>query len=62
VILKTSNDQENENDDDDGHMPVMDDEFEEYLEKATIKCADWLMKHFFDHNNNNNNDNDRRSL
>jgi hypothetical protein len=25
----------------------MDEEFEEYLEKAIIKCADWLIKHVF---------------
>jgi hypothetical protein len=30
------------------NLPViMDDEFEQYLEKAIVKCADWLLKYVF---------------
>jgi hypothetical protein len=33
---------------DDENVPIMDEEFEEYLQKALVKCADWLMKYVFD--------------
>ncbi|CAF1306070.1 unnamed protein product [Adineta steineri] len=32
--------------DNEEHM-IMDAEFEEYLEKAIVKCADWLIKYVF---------------
>ncbi|UJR15016.1 hypothetical protein I4U23_001993 [Adineta vaga] len=38
---------DNEEDDDNGNNPLMDEEFEEYLEKAIVKCADWLIKYVF---------------
>ncbi|UJR31659.1 hypothetical protein I4U23_019140 [Adineta vaga] len=39
---------ESEEDDDDDDIPDIDAEFEEYLRKAIIKCADWLMKYVID--------------
>ena len=35
-----------ESDDNDENIP-MDEEFEQYLQSATIKCADWLNKYIF---------------
>lgn len=37
-----------ESEDDQENVPVMDAEFEEYLQKSTIKCADWLLKYVVD--------------
>jgi hypothetical protein len=38
-----------QNVEEDDNVPlVMDEEFEEYLKKSTIKCADWLIKYVFD--------------
>ena len=30
------------------HLPVLDSEYDDYLEKAMIKCADWLIRYVFD--------------
>jgi hypothetical protein len=40
----------NEGDEDDENL--IDDEFEQYLEKAIVKCADWLIKYVFNEKNN----------
>jgi hypothetical protein len=45
-----------ESEEDDGNNLIMDEEFEEYREKAIIKCADWLIKHVFDKKYDENND------
>ena len=33
---------------DNDHLPVLDAEYDDYLEKAMIKCADWLIRYVFD--------------
>lgn len=43
-----------ENDEDDENMAV-DEEFEQYLEKAIVKCADWLIKYVFNEKSDENN-------
>ena len=30
-------------------LPHLDAEYEDYVEKAIVKCADWLIKYVFDH-------------
>jgi hypothetical protein len=38
-----------ESEEDDENAPfVMDEEFEGYVQKAIVKCADWLIKYVFD--------------
>ncbi|CAF1204217.1 unnamed protein product [Adineta ricciae] len=37
-----------ESEEDDEDIPDIDAEFEEYLRKAIVKCADWLMKYVID--------------
>lgn len=37
-----------ESEEDDDHVMIMDEEFQEYLQKAIVKCADWLIQHVFD--------------
>ena len=37
-----------ESDDEKENLMLIDKEFREYLEKATVKCADWLIKYVFD--------------
>ncbi|CAF2672684.1 unnamed protein product [Rotaria sp. Silwood2] len=37
-----------ESEEDDENVPIIDEEFEEYIQKSTIKCADWLIKYVFD--------------
>lgn len=37
-----------ESEEDDDNVLVMDEEFQEYLKKAIVKCADWLIQHVFD--------------
>ncbi len=32
----------------DENVPVVDEEFEAYVQKAMVKCADWLIKYVFD--------------
>jgi hypothetical protein len=41
---------------DDETVPIMDEEFEDYLKKAVVKCADWLMKYVFDQKHDENNE------
>jgi hypothetical protein len=42
IIQLYQSEEDNEN------LPIMDEEFEEYLQKAIVKCADWLIKYVFD--------------
>ena len=39
---------ESEEDEGENHPLEMDEEFEEYVQKAMVKCADWLIKYVFD--------------
>ncbi|CAF0739235.1 unnamed protein product [Adineta steineri] len=45
-----------ESEDDDEDIPMMDEEFEEYLQKALVKCADWLIKYVIDKKYDENNE------
>ena len=37
-----------ESDDEKENLMLIDEEFREYLDKAMVKCADWLIKYVFD--------------
>ncbi|CAF1157035.1 unnamed protein product [Rotaria sp. Silwood1] len=43
-----------ESEEDDENVPIIDEEFEEYIQKSTVKCADWLIKYVFDQKFNDN--------
>ena len=39
--------QQTPNSESESEEPIVDDEFQEYLDRAIVKCADWLMKYIF---------------
>ncbi|CAF1031052.1 unnamed protein product [Rotaria sordida] len=45
-----------ESEEDNENMPIVDEEFEEYLQTSTIKCANWLIKYVFDKEFDDNNE------
>jgi len=49
LLYETEEDVEDDEEEED---LLMDKEFEQYLESATVKCADWLMKYVFNEKNN----------